>query len=263
LQVKGRFRKEKHIERGNPDKTETRFIALSNLGALAAIVVGTACIVAGWSWAALLVAFFVSSTMLSRYREAAKRDRVSNVVEKGGNRDAWQVIANGGVFASLAVVSLFSDSALVQAAAAGALATSTADTWATEVGTLSHSMPRSLLSRKAVEPGTSGGVTAIGTIASLAGALFIALLAFFVNWPLVSVCAALVGGFSGSLIDSILGGSLQSRRWCDTCQRGTERAIHTCGTKSIHAGGIRWLNNDLVNLVSSVGGAAVGLLCVL
>ena len=263
MQVKGWFRKEKHIERGNAHKTETRLIALSNSGAAAAIVVGAACIAAGWTWALLLVAFFVSSTMLSRFREAAKHARVGDVVEKGGNRDAWQVISNGGVFASLAVVSLFSDSALVQAAATGALATSTADTWATEIGTLSHSMPKGILSRRVVEPGTSGGVTGIGIIASLAGAAFIALLALFLGWPLVSVCAAVVGGFSGSVTDSILGGSLQSKRWCEKCQRGTERAIHTCGTKSIHAGGIRWLNNDLVNLVSSAGGAAVGLLCVL
>ena len=226
-------------------------------------MVGAACAAAGWSWILQLVAFFVSSTMLSRYREAAKRDRIDDVVEKGGNRDAWQVIANGGVFASLATVSLFTDSALVQAAAAGALATSTADTWATEIGTLSQSMPKGLLSRKVVEPGTSGGVTSVGIIASLAGAAFIALVAFLAQWPLASVCAAIVGGFSGSLIDSILGDSIQSRRWCNTCQRGTERAIHTCGTKSVYAGGIRWLNNDLVNLLSSVGGAAVGSLCLL
>ena len=229
----------------------------------AAILVGAACVLAGWTWVALLFAFFISSTLLSRYGEGAKRDRVDDVVEKGGNRDAWQVMANGGLFASLAIVSLFSDSVLIQAAAAGALAASTADTWATEIGTLSQSMPRSLLSRKVVPPGTSGGVTSIGIIASFAGAAFIAVIAMLLDWPLVSVWGALAGGFSGSLIDSILGASLQSKRWCERCHHGTERAIHTCGTKSIHAGGIRWLNNDLVNLLSSLGGAAVGSLCVL
>jgi uncharacterized protein (TIGR00297 family) len=211
----------------------------------------------------LLIVFFISSTLLSRSGEAAKRNRVGDVVEKGGNRDIWQVIANGGVFAALAVVSLFADSALIYAAAAGALATSTADTWATEIGTLSRSMPRSLLSRKIVAPGTSGAVTGIGILASVAGAAFIALVAWIIDWPLVSACAAVAGGFSGSLIDSMIGATLQSRRWCEQCERGTERAIHTCGRKSIHAGGVRWLNNDLVNLLSSLGGAAVGSLCLL
>ena len=229
----------------------------------AAILVGGACILAGWTWVALLFAFFISSTLFSRYGEAAKRDRVDDIVEKGGNRDAWQVLANGGVFASLAILSLFSDFALSPAAAAGALAASTADTWATEIGTLSQSMPRGLLSRKLVPRGTSGGVTSAGIIASFAGAAFIALIAMLLDWPLVSICGALVGGISGSLIDSILGASLQSKQWCEQCHRGTERAIHTCGRKSIHAGGIRWLNNDLVNLLSSLGGAAVGSFCVL
>ncbi len=211
----------------------------------------------------LLLAFFLSATGLSRTGEKEKRNRVDDVVEKGGNRDAWQVIANGGVFASLAVASMFSGSTLIFAAAAGALATSTADTWATEVGTLSQSMPRGILSRKIVEPGTSGAVTGTGIVASLGGAAFIALVVFVLEWPPGAVNAAVVGGFSGSLIDSLLGASLQSRRWCEQCQRGTERAIHTCGMESIHAGGIRRLNNDLVNLLSSFGGAVVGSLFLL
>ena len=232
-------------------------------GAIAAIVVATACAAAGWSWAWLLIAFFLSATILSRTGEAAKRGRIDSVVEKSGNRDARQVVANGGVFAGLALISLFSPSTLVQAAAAGALATSTADTWATEIGTLSRSMPRSILSMKVVEPGTSGGVTVAGMIASLAGAAFIALVALILKWPAVAVCAAIAGGFAGSVIDSLLGAGLQCRRWCEECSRGTERAVHTCGTRTIHAGGVRWLNNDLVNLVSSFGGAVAGSLCLL
>lgn len=240
-----------------------RYRTLSQSGAIAAIVVATVCTTAGWSWAWLLMTFFVSATILSRSGESAKRRRIDSVVEKSGNRDAGQVLANGGVFAALALFSLFSTSTLIHAAAAGALATSTADTWATEIGTLSRSMPRSILSMKVVEPGTSGGVTALGVVASLAGAAFIMLVALILRWPVVAVYAAIVGGFVGSMIDSLLGAGLQARRWCKQCGRGTERAVHTCGTTTIHAGGQRWLNNDLVNLVSSFGGAVAGSLCLL
>ena len=72
--------------------------------------------------------------------------------------------------------------------------------------------------------------------------------------------AALAGGFTGSMLDSLLGAVFQEKRWCEQCDRGTERAVHTCGAKTIHAGGIRGLNNDLVNFLSSIGGAAVGYL---
>jgi uncharacterized protein (TIGR00297 family) len=188
---------------------------------------------------------------------------MSDVVDKGGDRDVMQVLANGGVFAALAIVSLFVRSDLPEAAAAAALAASTADTWATEIGTLSRSMPRSILSMNVVPRGTSGGVTVTGIIASIAGAGFIAAVTMLLGWPPIVALAALAGGFAGSALDSLLGAAVQEKRWCEQCGRGTERAVHACGAKTIHAGGIGGLNNDLVNFLSSIGGAAVGCLCLL
>jgi uncharacterized protein (TIGR00297 family) len=236
---------------------------LSKSGVVAAVVIATLCTAAGWGWAWLLISFFVSATTLSRAGESVKRSRVNDIVDKGGNRDMWQVLANGGAFAGFALVSLYSDSAPFIAAAAGALAASTADTWATEIGALSRSMPRSILSMKIVARGTSGGVTVTGIMASAAGAGFIALTALMLGWPSNAALAALAGGFAGSTLDSLLGAAVQEKRWCEQCGRGTERAVHTCGAKTIRAGGIGGLNNDLVNFLSSMGGAAVGYLCLL
>ena len=236
---------------------------LSRSGAFAAIVIATACTAAGWSWAWLLISFFVSATLLSRAGESAKRNLASDIVEKGGNRDMWQVLANGGVFAALAVVSLVSHSTFAQTAAAGALAASTADTWSTEIGTLSRSVPRSIVTMKRVPHGTSGGVTVEGLIASVAGGGFIALTAMMLGWPLVTACTAIVGGVGGSIIDSILGATVQEKRWCEQCGRGTERAVHTCGTRTVTAGGIRRVDNDVVNFLSSIGGVLLGSLCLL
>lgn len=237
--------------------------ALSGSGAGAAVILGTACAAAGWTWAWLLISFFVSATALSKAGETAKRSRTDDVVDKSGDRDMMQVLANGGAFAALAIVSLFVRSNLPEAAAAAALAASTADTWATEIGTLSRSMPRSILSMNVVPRGTSGGVTVTGIIASIAGAGFIASVTMLLGWPSVVALAALAGGFAGSALDSLLGAAVQEKRWCEQCGRGTERAVHTCGAKTIHASGIGGLNNDLVNFLSSVGGAAVGCLCLL
>ena len=234
--------------------------ALSQSGVAAAVVIATVCTAAGWSWAWLLISFFVSATALSKAGEAVKRSRMNDIVDKGGNRDVWQVLANGGVFAGLALVSLYAHSAPIMGAAAAALAASTADTWATEIGALSRSMPRSILSMKIVPRGTSGGVTVTGMMASAGGAAFIASIALMLGWPSNAALAALAGGFTGSMLDSLLGAVFQEKRWCEQCDRGTERAVHTCGAKTIHAGGIRGLNNDLVNFLSSIGGAAVGYL---
>jgi uncharacterized protein (TIGR00297 family) len=237
--------------------------ALSRSGAVTAIVVATACTAAGWSWAWLLISFFSSATILSKAGESVKRSRAHDIVEKSANRDMWQVLANGGVFAMFALVSLVSHSTLIPAAAAGALAASTADTWSTEIGMLSPSMPRSVLTMKPVPHGTSGAVTIEGLIASVAGGGFIALIAVMLGWPLITACSAIAGGVGGSLIDSLIGATIQEKRWCEQCACGTERAVHTCGTATISAGGVRGLDNDVVNFLSSIGGALVGSLCLL
>src|SRR5918997_262513 len=77
----------------------------------------------------------------TRLRGAEKAQRTGDVVAKGGARDAFQVVANGGLFAvmALAAAALAPGSPLARtfaAAALGALAASAADTWATEIGSL-------------------------------------------------------------------------------------------------------------------------------
>src|SRR4051812_45188354 len=80
--------------------------SLTTGGAIAATALGTLAVVAGWNWGALLILYFVSSTILSRLGRAQKEDLTSAIVAKGGRRDAVQVIANGGVFAAAAIAML-------------------------------------------------------------------------------------------------------------------------------------------------------------
>ena len=237
--------------------------ALSRSGAIAAVIVAAACVLAGWTWAFLLIGFFITSTLLSSRGRARKRALTDDVVEKGGARDWVQVMANGGLFGCLAIAWFASPQPVLKAAAAGALAASTADTWATEIGTLSRHTPRGILSRKPVPPGTSGGVTVAGLLASLLGAAFIGLAVFAAGWPTAAACAALAGGIAGSLADSILGATAQERMWCPQCERGTERAIHSCGTITVYLGGVPGIGNDMVNFLSSVVGAVAGSICLI
>ncbi len=211
----------------------------------------------------LLVAFFLSSTLLSRIGKARKLANTAGIAEKGGERDAYQVLANGGVFAGFAMASIAFPSPDWILPAIGALAASTSDTWATETGTLSATQPRQILTWKSVPAGTSGGITLHGTAAALLGAAYIAAIATLAGFPESTAFAAITGGFAGALLDSLLGAGAQSRRWCAQCGIGTERRIHVCGAETTVIGGFSWLDNDRVNAMSSVGGAIVGFLWLL
>jgi uncharacterized protein (TIGR00297 family) len=222
-------------------------------------VVGTVTVAAGWSWGILLLLFFVTSSILSRFGHARKIALTRDVVEKDGERDMWQVLANGGVYFIAAIGALLFPSTIPYSLGAGALAAATADTWATEIGTYAGGVPASIISWRRVPPGTSGGISLFGSLAGIAGALFIAVSVTLAKWP-VPFAAALLGGIAGALSDSILGGTIQVRRHCAACNRSTERQVHDCGTKTIHSGGIEWIDNDVVNFFSTTFGALVALL---
>jgi uncharacterized protein (TIGR00297 family) len=230
--------------------------SLSASGAVAATLVGGASVAAGWRVGALLVAYFVVASALSRLGADAKARRTGGVVEKGGARDAAQVLANGGVFAALALATIVHPTAAgLVAGAVGALAAASADTWGTEIGTLYGGSPRSILTWRVVPAGSSGGVSGIGSLATVAGAAFVAVGAQLLGLG-VSTLAVLVGGTFGAVVDSLIGARLQERRWCDSCERATERRVHDCGRPTVHAGGVAWMNNDAVNLLATLAGAA-------
>lgn len=232
---------------------------LSTSGAIAAAVVGTLALAAGSSWGILLMAHFAAASALSKLGEARKAARIDSIVEKGDLRDSMQVLANGGVYALAALAYVIFHSPRWYSVGIGALAASAADTWATEVGTLLGGEPASIVSGRRVAPGTSGGITPIGTLAGVLGALFVAAGAALATWP-VPFAAAVLGGLAGALADSVLGATLQARRWCDVCAKLTERVVHSCGAPTRHVGGLSGFDNDAVNAVCSGVGALVALL---
>lgn len=233
--------------------------SLSTSGAIAAAAVGTIAVASGWAWGVLLIVYFVVTSLLSRFRRAEKERRTGGIVAKGGARDAAQVIANGGVFAALALAGQFDSMSYINwatAAAIGALATSAADTWATEIGVLFGGTPHSILNLQAMHPGTSGGVSIVGTLASVAGAFFVAVTASALGLTNATIAIA-VAGIAGAAADSVLGATVQERRFCHRCGLPSERRTHDCGASTALLGGEEWINNDVVNLFTTLIGAAV------
>ena len=242
--------------------------SLNKSGALAAIFTGTIIFgVGGWDWAILLLTFFITSSVLSR---AFKKQKIKleEKYSKGHQRDAGQVFANGGVAAVFALLHGFFPAALWPwLGFAAALAAVNADTWATELGVLNPRPPRMITNlRKVVEKGTSGGISLVGTLASIAGSAVIAILALFLN-PAVTPALCLLltaSGLAGSLFDSLLGATVQAIYFCPKDQKETERhPLHLCGTETIHLRGWEWLTNDWVNFACGVMGAVLAVVVVL
>ncbi|MFQ6014124.1 MAG: DUF92 domain-containing protein [Anaerolineae bacterium] len=244
--------------------------SLSASGVVGAMVVGTLIFgFGGWVWGLLLIAFFVLSSLLSHYRQAEKRD-LAEKFAKGGRRDWAQALANGSLGAILALTYFLRPSPILFVAFVGAMAAVTADTWGTELGVLSPTYPRLITNWEQVEPGTSGGISTMGTVASTVGALLIGVLALLLDLVGGAIATgsvmgyqrglpalALAAGLAGSLFDSWLGATVQAMFYCPNCGKETEKTLHGCGRSTIHVRGWLWLQNDLVNFASSAVGAGV------
>ncbi len=241
--------------------------SLSASGAIAAVVMGTIYYGAGdLFWFGLLLLFFITSSVLSKVKQAEKR-QAEQMYEKTGRRDAVQVLANGGIGMLLCLGNYFWPSSLWFGLFVGVMATVTADTWATEWVSLSRKPPRSIVTGKVLAAGTSGGVSLRGSLAAVVGAGMIGTAAAVLllwmdngpDWPLWAwVVAGGLGGTFGAFVDSYLGATVQVMYRCPSCGKSVESRVH-CGTNTVRYRGWTFMNNDAVNLLSSAAGGALAL----
>ncbi len=245
--------------------------SLSRSGAWGALVEGSIIFgLGGWQWAVLLMAFFVSSSVLTRLF-GKKKASLNEKFDKGGTRDIGQVLANGAIASIFAGLHFFFPLASwTWVMFVSSLAAVNADTWATELGVLNPSLPRLVTSWKTVERGTSGGVSLYGILAATGGAAFIALFGAWLGnsavpsalFPAAVLLFAFFtgAGVLGSLFDSLLGATVQAIYRCPHCNKETEKhPLHTCGTETVQVRGWSWLNNDMVNLGCAMMGALIGM----
>ncbi|TFK51454.1 hypothetical protein OE88DRAFT_1659498 [Heliocybe sulcata] len=151
-------------------------------------------------------------------------------------------------------------------AALGHFACCLGDTLASELGILSKSPPILITSLKTVPPGTNGGVSRVGTLASLAGGL--AMGGTLAGSLLIEngACrggalgvaqAVAWGGFAGlfgSLVDSFLGATVQQTKYSATSKRilTDESGAPPKDAEIKVVSGLNVLTNNQVNLLSSV-----------
>ena len=247
-----------------------KFRIVDYSGLIAGILVGISVFIFpndGWKWFIILLAFHLVAGQFTKYKYDVKR-RTGMAQEKGGAR-AWpNVAANGVIAAVLALSEGIFGGKIFFAGFLGAIGTATSDTLATEVGLLNPKPPRLItkLSKK-VSPGTSGGISPLGEIATLFGSFIIGALAWILHLggPLLEwdsfklILVALIAGTAGCTFDSLLGASIQGLYRCAVCGKITDNKRH-CDRTSRHITGIIWLDNNMVNFLSTIVGAITAML---
>ena len=250
-----------------------RLRALDRSGLVAGVIVCTVIFGAGGLQASVaLVAFFLSGSILSGL--PLRKDEGGRMKDEGDSNSSlilhpsslrkgrnWkQVAANGGLplLAILAASLIPGTRTAAMHFFFGAVAAAAADSWATEIGTRYDSNVRDILTARPMQAGMSGGVSVIGILASLAGAVFIALSPLPFGGIHTPVLIAIVaGGFLGSLLDSVLGSSVQAVYWCEecTCMVESPMQCNQAGSGGIRPAilikGNRIITNNVVNFVSS------------
>lgn len=185
--------------------------ALTIEGIVAAIILGvTILFFSGLKGLAILVAFLIiasGATFIGKKRKESLKTLDS---KDFFGRSGYNVMSNGIV--ALLISLLYStpaDSNIINIAYAASIAGVLADTLGSEIGTLSDKAYLITNFRK-VPPGTNGGVSVLGTLASLGGAGIIGLLSVIYGVDIYKIVAITLGGFVGSTIDSIAGATLEN-----------------------------------------------------
>jgi uncharacterized protein (TIGR00297 family) len=214
-------------------------------GAITAGLMGISVVeFSGVAWLILPLFFFGSSMLIGKLFPAKTN---SSDAKQGKARDAVQVLSNGGVYWLLALlVPYYPD---VQLLMIVSMAIATSDTWASETGIGLKGKTYELLTWKRLPTGISGGVSIIGTLGGLLGALLIAGLGIFLlkEKSLLVFGLIVLTGFAGMLFDSLLGAIFQARYQNDAGISDEQAGTHTRLIK-----GFPWMSNDLVNLLSNV-----------
>ncbi len=113
-----------------------------------------------------------------------------------------------------------------------------------------------------------------GTLAAIAGAGLVAGVAVLFSQaglapassikPIHQLLIITGAGWIGSLVDSLLGATLQVIYFCPACEKETERhPLHGCGEQTTRVRGLLWMNNDWVNAACTVSAGILGVKLVL
>ena len=131
------------------------------------------------------------------------------------------------------------------------------DSLASDIGRLSKGEPYDLFKGKIAKKGDSGAVSLLGLSSSFVAAILVTLpigFSYDFNFGILIIIA--FASFLGTIFDSLFGSLLQAKFQCLVCNSNTEQ-INCCGQKGKKISGISFIDNQTVNLLSSITTAII------
>ncbi len=193
-----------------------RLNAVTAGGALTGAAIGTT-IALGSGWGAWWVLVVMFAVVVATTRAGQARKTSLGIDEPHrGRRGPGNAIANAGLAAGAASVHLMTGSDLAQVWAIASLVTSGSDTVASEIGKAYGNPTWHLLQWRRVPPGTTGGISAAGTVAGALSAA--ALTALAITLQIVDAVAGtgiILAATIAGIVEGVVAGPLESGRVVD------------------------------------------------
>ncbi len=191
--------------------------------------------------------FFLFSSLWTRWPGKSKRDKRRNIK---------QVAANGGVAFVVALINIIIHMEGATIIISASFAAAAADTWATEWGSSLGGSPLSLKTFRYTEPGESGAISIVGSLAMVSGAISVALSGYIIGLYSFNLLIPIsIAGIVGAMVDSFAGAYVQAL-WRDSSGKiaETREPKHIYNQRIC---GLSWVNNDVVNLLATLSSAIV------
>ncbi len=251
-------------------------------GLISAFVVGfTVWYTGGVAAFVILLFFFVSSGVATKYKYKAKAK--VGLAQEGKGKRSWRNVFGSGLIPMifsigiyLAQPGLFTTDPFWSFAMfggfVGAVATTSADTLASEIGVFSKSKPRLITNlRRKVPRGTIGAVSLLGELVAVFAGVAIGIIAvvfallvpswvpvYNIGQLIVVLPLAVLTAFMGCNLDSLIGAVVQNRFVCEICGAIVDKEFH-CDYETKYIGGYKRFTNMHVNFGSSVMGSSLGI----
>ena len=200
----------------------------------------------------ILLAFFAFGILTDKVKKSHKnKSRKKKINYKESPRNYQQVWANSLIAVCCSILFLITENRLFVICFVTAFAEALGDTASSGIGSLSNKVYDPFRMRPC-KAGLSGGMSLIGTLSSVFGASIIAFIAYlFGMLSIVEGIIVVVAAFLGGVFDSMLGSLAQIKFRCSICGEIVEKPVH-CDTPTVRHSGIAIVDNNLVNLLSTV-----------